>query len=287
MPLTATDLVRLFDLEAAAPDHFVGQCAAGWKRVFGGQVIAQALVAAERTVEGRPPHSLHAYFLLGGDPAEPIRYEVERIRDGRSFTTRRVLAKQRGEVIFMMSVSFQVPEEGLDDHAAMPPAPGPETLVDSTELMLAAGATPSHVESFLQRVRPIELRPLDPDRYRPALADLSREWRLSTWTRIAGELPQDAAIHRAALAYLSDMTLVETMLLARGESIASGKFLLASLDHAIWFHRPCRADDWLLYLQDSPNASAGRGLSRGLFFARDGKLAASVVQEGMIRVRRS
>ena len=286
MPLTASDLVALFDLETETPERFIGRSPAnGWKRVFGGQVVAQALVAAERTVEGRPPHSLHAYFLLGGDPLEPIRYEVERIRDGRSFTTRRVLAKQRSEVIFMMSASFQVEEAGIDDHVAMLEAPAPEDLADSSELMRAAGARPESVAAFEERVRPIELRPLDADRYRPGQGDLGDPRRLSAWIRIAGRLPDDPAIHRAALAYLSDMTPVESVFLARGQSIASGKFIAASLDHALWFHRPCRADDWLLYQQDSPNAYGARGLSRGLFFTRDGKLAADVAQEAMIRPR--
>ena len=288
MPMTADDLVSLFDLESVGADRYVGHSPPnGWKRVFGGQVIAQALIAAQRTVEGRAPHSLHVYFILGGDPREPIVFEVERIRDGRSFTTRRVLARQRGEAIFALSVSFQVEEEGLEHQFPMPDAPDPESLADPVQLAALAGeAAQQRVKGFFDRIRPIELRPLDVRRYHPTQPGQIREPRQSIWIRIAGRLPDDPAIHRAALAYLSDMTLLDTVLVAHGYSISSGKFQVASLDHALWLHRPFRADEWLLYVQESPSASGARGLIRGLLYQRGGALVASVAQEGLLRAHR-
>jgi acyl-CoA thioesterase-2 len=286
--MNSADLVALLDLEPAGPDRYVGHSPAnGWKRVFGGQVIAQALIAAQRTVDGRAPHSLHVYFILGGDPREAIVFEVERIRDGRSFATRRVLARQRGEVIFALSASFQVEEEGLEHALPMPDAPDPEGMADPAQLAGVASETVQrHVKGFVDHIRPIEIRPLDLTRYQPVRPGEPREPRQSVWIRIAGGLPDDPAIQRAALAYLSDMTLLDTVLVAHGYSISSGKFQVASLDHALWFHRPCRADEWLLYVQDSPNASGARGLTRGLLYTRAGALAASVAQEGMLRRRR-
>jgi acyl-CoA thioesterase-2 len=255
--------------------------------VFGGQVIAQALIAAQRTVEGRTLHSLHVYFILGGDPREPILFEVERIRDGRSFTTRRVVARQRGEAIFALSASFQVEEEGLEHQYPMPDVPDPEGLPDPVQLAALAGeAAQQRVKGFFDHIRPIELRPLDLRRYQPAQAGQKRDPRQSIWIRIAGRLPDDPAIHRAALAYLSDMTLLDTVLVAHGYSISSGRFQVASLDHAIWLHRPFRADEWLLYVQDSPSACGARGLTRGLLYTRAGALVASVAQEGLLRARR-
>jgi len=286
--MTADDLVSLFDLESFGPDRYVGHSPPnGWKRVFGGQVIAQALIAAQRTVEGRTPHSLHVYFILGGDPREPILFEVERIRDGRSFTTRRVVARQRGEAIFALSASFQVEEEGLEHQFPMPDVPDPEGLPDPVQLAALAGeAAQQRVRGFFDHIRPIELRPLDLRRYLPAQAGQPRDPRQSIWIRIAGRLPDDPAIHRAALAYLSDMTLLDTVLVAHGYSISSGRFQVASLDHAIWLHRPFRADEWLLYVQDSPSACGARGLTRGLLYTRAGALVASVAQEGLLRARR-
>jgi acyl-CoA thioesterase II len=287
MPMTADDLVSLFDLESVGPDRYVGHSPRnGWKRVFGGQVIAQALIAAQRTVEGRAPHSLHVYFILGGDPSEPIVFEVERIRDGRSFATRRVLARQRGEAIFALSASFQVEEEGLEHQFPMPDAPDPESLADPVQVAALAGeAAQQRMKGFFDRIRPIELRPLDLRRYQPAQPGQKREPRQSIWIRIAGRLPDDPAIHRAALAYLSDMTLLDTVLVAHGYSISSGKFQVASLDHALWLHRPFRADEWLLYVQDSPSACGARGLTRGSLYSRGGALVASVAQEGLLRAR--
>ena len=224
--MTADDLVSLFDLKSFGPDRYVGHSPPnGWKRVFGGQVIAQALIAAQRTVEGRTLHSLHVYFILGGDPREPILFEVERIRDGRSFTTRRVVARQRGEAIFALSASFQVEEEGLEHQYPMPDVPDPEGLPDPVQLAALAGeAAQQRVKGFFDHIRPIELRPLDLRRYQPAQAGQPRDPRQSIWIRIAGRLPDDPAIHRAALAYLSDMTLLDTVLVAHGYSISSGSF---------------------------------------------------------------
>ncbi|MGO4871518.1 MAG: acyl-CoA thioesterase [Roseiarcus sp.] len=285
MPVTAADLVALLDIEPIGPDRFVGRSPqSGWPRVYGGQAIAQALVAASRTVEERTPHSLHAYFILPGDPSEPIMLEVERMRDGRSFTTRRVVARQRGEAIFVMSASFHVEEEGVEHQFPMPPAPEPERLVDpAAAIALLGEKAQKRFQGLLERIQPIEFRPLDLARYVPPAAGVVREPTQSLWIRIGGALPDDPAIHRAALAYLSDMTLLDTALVAHGHTISDGRFQLASLDHALWLHRPFRADDWLLYVQDSPNAHGARGLTRGLLYTRAGVLAASVAQEGLMR----
>lgn len=285
MPLTSADLVALLDIEPAGVDRYLGRSPdAGWTRVYGGQVVAQSIVAAARTVDGRSPHSLHAYFLLAGDPAEPIAYEVERVRDGRSFTTRRVVARQRGETIFVLSTSFHVAESGPDHQAPAPPAPPPEAVIDP-EAALAATPEPARkrLQALFDRVRPIEFRPIDLGRYRPKRAGEARPAEQKVWIRIAGRLPDDPLIHTAALAYLSDMTLLDTALVAHGHAIFDGRHQVASLDHALWLHRPCRADEWLLYAQDSPSAGGARGLTRGALFTRDGTLAASVAQEGLLR----
>ena len=289
MSKTAADLVAVIDLEPEGPDRYVGHSVQnGWKRVFGGQVIAQALNAAQRTVEGKSAHSLHAYFILGGDPAEPIHFEVERIRDGRSFATRRVLARQRGEVIFVLSTSFQIEEEGLDHAFAMPDAPEPDSMPSPETLVAAAGeAAQRQVRGFMDRILPIEFRPVSPGRYLPPVPGQSREPRQSLWIRVVGDLPDDANLHRELLAYLSDLTLLNTVLFAHGHSIAGGKFQIASLDHALWFHRPARVNQWLLYVQDSPSAQGARGLTRGLLYDRAGTLVASVAQEGLLRRRRT
>ena len=281
--------LALMDIEPAGVDRWLARSPDnGWKRVFGGQVLAQSLVAAERSVEARVPHSLHAYFILGGDPAEPIELSVERVRDGRSFSVRRVVARQRGEIMFVMSVSFQVEEEGALNHALAPPQTAtPEQTPDPAAL---AEALPSpqaeRVRGFFAHISPVELRPLDARRYRPAVPGALGDPRQNLWIRLAGPLPDDPAIHRAALVYLSDMTLIDTVLVAHGYSIARGQFQTASLDHAVWLHRPCRADDWLLYVQDSPSAQGSRGLTRGLLYTRDGALAASTAQEGLVRMKR-
>ena len=286
--MDVAEFLALLDLEPAGADRWLAHSPDnGWKRVFGGQVLAQSLVAAQRSVEGRPPHSLHAYFILGGDPAEPIELSVERVRDGRSFSVRRVLARQRGETMFVMSVSFQTEEAGDLHHALpMPPAPAPEATADPAALAASLPeAQAARARQFFERISPIELRPLDPGRYRPSTPGVLGEPRQNLWIRLKGPLPDDPAIHRAALVYLSDMTLIDTVLVAHGYSIARGQFQTASLDHAVWLHRPFRADDWLLYAQDSPSAQGARGLTRGLLYTRDGALAATTAQEGLVRKR--
>ncbi|THD45954.1 MAG: acyl-CoA thioesterase II [Bradyrhizobium sp.] len=285
MTLTAADLVALLDVEPIGQDRFLGRSPPNaWSRIYGGQVIAQSLVAASRTVEGRDPHSLHAYFLLAGDPAEPIQLEVERLRDGRSFSTRRVVARQRDAAIFIMSVSYQIAERGLEHQVQMPDVPPPEKAVDlnAAVAVLGEGAR-KPMERLFDRIKPIEFRPLDLARYAPLPAGAQRKPRQSIWIRINGRLPDDPAIHTAALAYLSDMTLIDTALIAHGHAIFDGRNQVASLDHALWLHRPCRADEWLLYVQDSPSAQGARGLTRGELFTAQGVLAASVAQEGLIR----
>ena len=286
MPLTSTDLVALLDLEPAGADRFIGRSPdMGWARVYGGQVVAQALVAATRTVPARSPHSLHAYFLLGGDPAEPILFAVERVRDGRSFSTRRVTASQRGEPIFVLSASFQIAENGPEHQAPAPATPPPEQVVDP-QAALASAPEPARkrLQALFDRVRPIEFRPMNLRRYAPLRPGETRAAEQSVWIRIGGgPLPDDPIIHTAALAYLSDMTLLDTALVAHGHAIFDGRHQVASLDHALWLHRPCRADEWLLYAQDSPSAGGARALTRGMLFSRDGSLVASVAQEGLVR----
>ncbi len=282
--MTADDLVALFDLAPAGEDQFTGLSPNnGWRRVFGGQVLAQALVAAERTVVGRDPHSLHAYFLLGGDPKAPILFEVERMRDGRSFTTRRVVARQKGAAIFVMTASFHVAEAGLDHSTPMPAAPPPEACPDPYKAMeLLDGSARFRMKGMLDTTSPIEFRPTDLERYAP---DAQPQTRQNVWTRIGGRLPDDPALHRAALLYLSDMTLLDAALRPHGLTIYDHRIQVASLDHALWFHRPARADAWLLYAQESPNASSATGLVHGLLYAEDGTLVASVAQEGLLRPR--
>lgn len=287
MIASAADLVARLDLETIEVDIFRGRSPQkGWKRVFGGQVIAQALVAASRTVEGRAPHSLHAYFILPGDPLIPIVFEVDRIRDGRSFTTRRVVAVQRGKAIFSLSASFQIDEQGVEHSLPMPAAPDPDTLPGPLDLLRSVGeAAQQRLQAFFDRIRPIEVRPIDLSRYAPGARGRPREPKQSLWIRISGRLPDDPAVHRAALAFLSDMTLLDTALATHGFSVSDPEFQVASFDHALWFHRPCRADEWLLYVQDSPNSGGSRALTRGMLYSRAGLLVASVAQEGLVRRR--
>ncbi len=287
MPGAVDDLLSILDLEQLEMNLFRGRSPqVGWQRVFGGQVVGQALVAALRTVDpGRPPHSLHAYFLLGGDPKVPIIYEVDRIRDGRSFTTRRVIAIQHGHAIFSMSASFHAAEEGGFDHqATMPVVPAPEELpseADMKERVLPS--MPDPVRRYYERERPIELRPVEFGRY---LGQKIPGNTFHVWMKVTARLPDDAAIHQAVLAYASDMTLLDSALIPHGKTVFMKEIMAASLDHALWIHRPFRTDEWLLYAQDSPNLNGSRGFSRGLIFARDGTLVASVAQEGMLRKRR-
>ena len=288
MTTAVQDLLAILDLERIEVNLFRGRPPqVGWQRVFGGQVIGQALVAACRTVEDiaeRPPHSLHAYFLLAGDPKVPIIYEVDRIRDGRSFTTRRVVAIQHGHAIFSMSVSFQLAEPGLDHQAEMPNVPGPEELPSEAEIRARVlPMMPDPVRRYYERDRPIELRPVEFERY---LGKKFSDGRFNVWIRATGPLPDAAAIHQCVLAYASDLTLLDAALIPHGRTVFEKTIMAASLDHALWFHRPFRADDWLLYAQDSPNAFAARGFARGLIFTRQGLLVASVAQEGLVRERR-
>jgi acyl-CoA thioesterase II len=287
MPSAIETLLTTLDLEALEVNLFRGRSPqVTWQRVFGGQVIGQALVAACRTVDvaERPPHSLHAYFLLGGDPKVPIVYDVDRIRDGKSFTTRRVVAIQHGQPIFSMAVSFHRDEPGLSHQAQMPDVPKPEDLPSEAEIReRVMPLMPDPVRRYYERERPIELRPVEYSRY---LGKPVTDGRFNIWIRTTGKLPDEPAIHQCVLAYASDMTLLDTALIPHGRSVFDKTIMAASLDHALWFHRPFRADDWLLYAQDSPNLSGSRGFSRGLIFARDGTLVASVVQEGLLRERR-
>ena len=281
------DVLAILDLEPLEVNLFRGRSPqSNWQRVFGGQVIGQALVAACRTVDDvaqRPPHSLHAYFLLGGDPKVPIIYEVDRIRDGRSFTTRRVVAIQHGRAIFSMEVSFHLAEEGLTHQFEMPAVPRPDALPSEADVrnrMLQL--LPDPVRGYYERERPIELRPVEYGRY---LGEKVEGGRFHVWIRATGRLPDELAIHQCVLAYASDMTLLDAALIPHGSTVFHRDVMAASLDHALWFHRPFRADEWLLYAQESPNLNGSRGLSRGLIFAEDGRLIASVAQEGLLRQR--
>lgn len=283
--LTAeTFLTTILDLEQLELNLFRGRNGRpdGRRRVFGGQVIAQALVAARRTVPlDRATHSLHGYFLLGGDPSLPTIYEVERIRDGQSFTTRRVMAIQHGKAIFTMSASFHVPEAGLSHQVAMPPVPPPEQLPDDDAWRRRILARFPHAARRDWMVMPaLEVRPAGPhmsfEGIKAAVPD-------GIWMRSRTRLPDPLPIHQAVLAYASDMSLLQAGLLPHGRSVLEPQLQVASLDHALWFHQPFRADDWLLFVQDSPQASAARAFCRGQFFDRAGRLVASVAQEGLVR----
>jgi len=277
------DLVRLLELERIEDNIFRGESRdLGGARVFGGQVLGQALTAASYTVEDREVHSLHAYFLVAGDVNAPIVYEVDRARDGRSFSNRRVVAIQHGQQIFNMTASFQVPEQGLEHADAMPEVPGPEGLPDARELPPEIiEKVPEKMLRFLTHERPFEVRPVEPIQVvAPPKAAPVRH----IWIKTVDALPDDPHLHRNMLAYVSDYQLVSTATLPHGIHFAEGNVQLASLDHAMWFHRPFRMDDWLLYAMESPNASGGRGFARGKLFARDGRLVASTAQEGVVRV---
>jgi acyl-CoA thioesterase-2 len=285
MPSAVQEMLDILDLEPLEVNLFRGRSPqAGWQRVYGGQVIGQALVAAVRTVDAsRAPHSMHAYFILPGDPKVPIVYDVDRIRDGKSFTTRGVTARQHGHAIFTMQVSFHAGEQGLDHQAKMPSVPPPESLPTESELRQKMLPTmPDPVRRYYERERPIELRPVEFDRYG---GKKYPDGRFHIWIRATSRLPDDPAIHQCVLAYASDMTLLDAALAPHGRTLFEKEFMAASLDHALWLHRPFRADDWLLYAQDSPNLHGSRGFARGLIFTRDGTLVASVAQEGLVRQR--
>ncbi len=275
------DLVKLLDLERIEDSIFRGQSPNDMRqRVFGGQVAGQALVAAYRTVDSGSVHSLHSYFLRPGDPTIPIVYEVERVRDGRSFTTRRVIAIQHGESIFHLTASFHAPEPGFE-HQFDPPndAPDPASLPDFATRNAGRQAI---LGEWLKQPRPIDARYVGPDEARRASGEPLPPYQ-QVWMRADGALPGDPVLHQCVLTYASDMTLLDTVNLPHGESFHSGNLMMASLDHAMWFHRPFRADHWFLYMQDTPSSQGGRGLARGLIF-QDGKLVVSVVQEGLVRL---
>lgn len=255
-------LLKLLDLDPLEVNLFRGQTVRGSrKHVFGGQVIAQALMAAMRTVEDRQVHSLHAYFLLPGDPSAPILYEVDRIRDGRSFTTRRVVAIQHGEAIFSMSASFQREETGLDYQAQMPDVPMPEELMTEAQMRERyASQVPETVRQIWSHRWAIEIRPTRVDRF---IVREPVEPARSAWFRTVSALPDDQGLHRCVLAYASDALLLDTAVVAHGLNVFDARIRGASIDHAIWFHRPFRADEWLLYTQESPSSCGARGFSRG------------------------
>ncbi|MBZ9855335.1 acyl-CoA thioesterase II [Mesorhizobium sp. CA13] len=286
MTAAMDELLRILDLERLEHNLYRGRSPqVEWQRVFGGQTIAQALVAAQRTVEpDRYVHSLHGYFMRPGDIKVPIIYEVDRIRDGGSFTTRRVLAIQHGNAIFSLEASFQVDEKGLEHQFALPDdVPPPEGLKTQRQLLENADRVPEAVRRFWARERPLELRPVNLQHYE------SRDKlppRQNVWIRLAGPVPDDRALQSVLLAYLSDMTLLDTSTFAHGRGLFDPDIQAASLDHSMWFHRPHSLDGWLLYAQDSPSSSGSRGFSRGTLYARDGTLIASMAQEGLIRLKR-
>ena len=278
------ELLGLMDLEEIERNLFRGVSPKdSWQRVFGGQVIGQALQAATRTVpKDRPVHSLHAYFLRPGDPKVPIVYEVDRIRDGKSFTTRNVLAIQHGRPIYSMSVSFHVNEDGLAHQIEMPDVPPPEELKTELERRQEiAEKVPQLMDDHFTRPRPIETRPVNSQDF---INPEPMEPNSAVWIKAADPLPDDSGLHKCLLAYASDMSLLDTCALPHGVSWFNDKLQMASLDHAMWFHRPFRADEWLLYVTDSPSSSGALGFNRGMFFNRDGVLVASCTQEGLIRV---
>jgi acyl-CoA thioesterase II len=278
------DLLRLLELEQLEVNLFRGESRdTGSPQVFGGQVLGQALTAASATVAGRVVQSLHAYFLRRGDFNAPIVYQVDRSLDGHSFCNRRVVAIQHGAQIFNMAASFQVVEGGLDHQIPIPEVPPPESLPDSSrpppELLQRM---PAYVRRIFEQPRPFEFRLAPPSAVRPAHHGPGR----TLWFRAVGHLPDEERLHRCLLAYVSDFFLLETATLPHDASLAANSLVMASLDHAMWFHRPLRLDDWLLYNIESPSASGARGFARASVFSREGKLVASTAQEGLVRLKR-
>lgn len=277
------ELIELLRLERIEKNLFRGQSQdLGWGLVFGGQVLGQALSAAEQTVpEDRPAHSLHGYFLRPGDAAKPIVYDVDCIRDGKSFTTRRVVAIQNGRAIFNMAASFQRLEVGFEHQAQMPDAKGPDGLLSERDLYRKfADRIPDKLRKQATCERPIEIRPVRPlDPLHPDRRPPHRR----VWYRAASKLPDSPSVHQYLLAYASDFHFLTTSMQPHGVSWLTTGMQVASVDHAMWFHRPFRMDDWLLHVIESPSASSARGLVRGQFFTRDGMLVASTAQEGLIR----
>jgi acyl-CoA thioesterase II len=285
MPSALEELIAILDLEELEVNIFRGRSPQeNRQRVFGGQVAGQALVAAGRTIERGTVHSLHAYFLRPGDPSTPILYQVDRIRDGRTFTTRRVVAIQHGQAIFHLSASFQPDETGPDHQIPMPEAPDPDTLPTwEARIAPVAEQLPDEVRRWMTRDRPIEVRNVDfVDPFHP----VERPPRQLVWIRTNGRLPDPLLLHQCVVAYASDLTLLDTAALPHAIAWNDKRYVMASLDHAMWFHRPFRADDWLLYAQESPSAHGARGFTMGHLFTRTGTLVVSVAQEGLIRPSR-
>jgi acyl-CoA thioesterase II len=277
------DLLGLLELETLEVNLFRGESRdIGGPQVFGGQVLGQALNAASRTVSGRMVHSLHAYFLRRGDFKAPIIYQVDRSRDGHSFSNRRVVAIQHGEQIFNMTCSFQITESGLEHQVTMPDVPPPEGLADTSRVAPELLAKlPERVRRVLETPRPFEFRAIVPHAAKPTSGHPpSRQ----VWFKAVAAVPEDQTLQRCLLAYVSDFHLLETATLPHGISHLSGKAQVASIDHAMWFHRSLRVDDWLLYDVESPSASGARGFARANVFARDGTLVASTAQEGLVRL---
>ena len=277
------DLLKLLQLERLEINLFRGESRdIGAPQVFGGQVLGQALVAATATVEKRTVHSLHAYFLRPGDFNEPIVYEVDRSRDGLSFSSRRVIAIQNGQQIFNMAASFQMPEQGLEHQLPMPAVPPPEQCPDlAAKVRAALDRVPASAQRFFRQERPFEFRVVRAQDY---LDPKPLEPIKQVWFRAVDRVPEDDSLHRCLLAYVSDFHLLDTALMPHGLAPMRDKLRMASIDHAMWFHRPARIDEWLLYSMDSPSASGARGFTRGSIFTRDGKLIASTAQEGLIRL---
>jgi acyl-CoA thioesterase-2 len=281
------ELVSLLALERIEENLFRGQSQdLGWGTVFGGQVLGQALSAASQTVPpDRQAHSLHAYFLRPGDTKKPIVYDVDRIRDGGSFTTRRVVAIQAGRPIFNVAISFQTPEQGFEHHDKMPVVPPPESLPTEQERGLALGEKlPESRRNRVLAERPFEVRTTNgPDLLQPQ----GLEPRRVVWFRTVDRLPDDPAVHKSLLAYASDYSFIATALMPHAITWMTPGMQVASLDHVMWFHQPFRCDEWLLHSMDSPAAQGGRGLVRGQVFTRDGRLVATTAQEGLMRKRAS
>ena len=278
------DMLQLLDVAQTGPDSFQGpRKVGGIGRVFGGQVIAQALVSAERSVaEDRAPHSLHAYFLRGGSEDHPVDYAITRDFDGGSFSNRRVVASQQGKPILNLTASFHLPESGVEHAEPMPDVPGPDELESENSLKLRLiDMVPEAARAFIMQPRVLDVRPVNPENW---LGQSAGPARLDIWFRAPAPLPDDPRIHRAILAYASDYTLLGTSTVPHGLSWMKGDILGASLDHAVWFHDDFRADEWLLYVTDSPWAGRGRGFNRGKIYTRNGRLVAETAQEGLIRV---
>jgi acyl-CoA thioesterase-2 len=287
MEAEIADLLSLLELEQLEVNLFRGESRdVGSPQVFGGQVLGQALTAASATVAARVVHSLHAYFLRRGDFNAPIVYQVDRSLDGHSFSNRRVVAIQHGEQIFNMAASFQVVEPGLDHQVDMPSVPRPEDLPDSsTPPPEMVKHMPERLRQFFEQPRPFTFRlvqSFEPEQNKAEKTEPARQ----VWFRAVGKLPDDERLHRCLLAYASDFFLLGTSILPHAPSKLEGRLVMASLDHAMWFHRPLRVDDWLLYAMESPSASGARGFARAGVFARDGRLVATIAQEGLVRIKR-